>query len=63
MATILIATSIIGYSSWMLYRSFQNKKNGKCEDCTGCSLNSACPLKALAQNQDLTELKLAVKQK
>ena len=52
MITYLIVVVIVGYSLRTLFRSYQNWKAGKsCTNCTGCSLNGACPVQQLKANQ------------
>ena len=50
MLTFGIIALIAGYSGWHIYKSVRNKTQGKCDYCTGCSMNGACPLQALKQN-------------
>ena len=47
MLPILLLVAILSYSSWILYRYLRDKLQGKCDSCSSCSLNGACPLQQL----------------
>ncbi len=54
----MIATIVVGYSGWMIYRNIKDKFKGKCDSCSECSLNGGCPIQQLKNNNHEVKLHL-----
>lgn len=53
MVTIIFVLLIVTYSSLTLYKAVKSKMKGKCDYCSGCSLNGACPLQAMKTQENV----------